>query len=290
MIGDVIRHVLLPALCILTAAGLPAQAIRALDVRSGARFEQSAAVRSNINASPAAASGSLQDQVVARVLCGDGWETVVVLFNTGTAPLAFRQFFLDAEGKPMPLSFRVYPDEQTATAAEAAGVLNPGSSLSMTLSAAEGFREGWSAIASADTRRALTGYAVIRRQARNGTFHFEANIPLSTMQDYSVYMRFDNTQGFRTELTLLNPATNLGADARLTYFSFSGEVLLIDSLSLKAGQQTTIVVPDIYPDLANKIGTVLVEANINRFSAVALRVNPSSGAVASLPALVSSSQ
>jgi hypothetical protein len=64
-----------------------------------------------------------------------------------------------------------------------------------------------------------------------------------------------------------------------------GRVLLIDALTLRPAQQMTLVLPDTYPDLANKSGSVLVEADINRFSVAGLRSNDAYGAIAALPTM-----
>ncbi|MGB9456315.1 MAG: hypothetical protein WCB12_09745, partial [Bryobacteraceae bacterium] len=60
---------------------------------------------------------------------------------------------------------------------------------------------------------------------------------------------------------------------------------LIDSVNLGAGQQTTIVLPNEYPDLANTSGTINVEANINVLSATAVRYNPAYGTIAAVPGM-----
>jgi hypothetical protein len=204
----------------------------------------------------------------------------------GTAPVAFRQFFMDADGKSTAVTFRADGDAQAMTAASAGAILNPGASLKLTVSGSEQpYQESWSVISDDGVQNSLSGYAVIRRRTTPGNFHFEAATPLSTMQDFSVYMPFDNTQGFRTQLTLVNPASNLPGQVRLTYRSLTGETLLIDALVMKPGQQMSIVIPDAYPDLANKAGNVFVEANINRFSAVGIRYNERSGAIAPVPRL-----
>ena len=224
------------------------------------------------------------NKVFAKIMCGDGWETALILLNMGTGSLTFRQFFKDADGSPMPVTFRGYPQPQVTTAPTAEGTLTPNSTVTLTIFDDKApLREGWSVLSYDEGQGRLGGYAIIRRRARTGDFDFEAIIPLSSMQDFSLYIPFDNTQGFRTQLTLLNPASNLAAQVRLAYLSVGGELLLIDSVVMKPGQQMTLVIPDTYPDLANKMGTVMVEANTNRFSATGLRYNPASGAIASVP-------
>lgn len=103
-----------------------------------------------------------------------------------------------------------------------------------------------------------------------------------------MYVPFDNTLGFRSQLTLLNPAGNLSSHVQLTYLDPKGKVLLTDSVTLQPAQQMTVILPDTYPDLANKSGSVLVEADIDRSSVTALRYNDAYGAVAALPVITRS--
>jgi hypothetical protein len=285
---DVTRRALLLAV-VLLAANLAAQTLEPVDVPASIHSARTAWTRSAKEAPQALGAAAAPEEMVARVVCGDGWETVIVLLNMGNAPVVFRQFFMDAEGMPMRVALRAYPDRDGVTAVAAGGSLNPGTRLSVAVSAVDGpQREGWAVIASAAPGNTLAGYTIVRRRGRSNGIYSETTLALSSMQDYSVYLPFDNTEGFRTHLTLVNPASNLPAETRLTYLGFTGEVLLIDSLVVNPGQQTTIVIPDVYPDLANKVGTVFVEANLNRFSAFGLRYNESSGVVAALPSLAPS--
>lgn len=269
-----------PALLLMAALELPGQSIASIDSFPDAGWSRMASALSNHADRKSGATAGSQDKVFPRIVCGNGWETAAIILNMGTAPLSFRQFFKDADGSPMPVKLAA------ATTSTFEGALAPNSTATLTICGDEGpFREGWSVLSYDETRGRLGGYAVIRRRAQGGDFNFEASIPLSNMQDFMAYMPFDNTQGFRTELTLLNPASNLAAQVRLSYFSAGGELLLVDAVVLKPGQQMTLALPDTYPDLANKMGTAMIEANINRFSATGLRYNPASGAIASVPAM-----
>jgi hypothetical protein len=61
--------------------------------------------------------------------------------------------------------------------------------------------------------------------------------------------------------------------------------MLIDSVNIGSGQQTTIVLPNDYPDLANQSGTIDLQANINVLSATAVRYNPAFGTIAAVPGM-----
>jgi hypothetical protein len=278
-----------PSLLLIAVGHLSAQVIQPIEPPDHLEDGRPASIRSQVPGSrPSAATGS-QNLVFAKIVAGDGWETAITLLNMGTNSVGFRQFFISPDGTPMTVTFRADPGGEAMTASAVECNLNPGSSLSLNVfDNKEPFREGWALLSYDESQGRLGGYAVIRHKERAGSINFEATVPLSSMQDFSLYVPFDNTQGFQTHLTLVNPASNLSAQCRLTYLSPAGQVLVIDSLLMKPRQQVTIVLPDSYPDLANKTGTVMVEAEINRFSVAGLRYNTASGAIAALPLMNSS--
>jgi hypothetical protein len=263
-----------------TAALLQAQTVPSPLSAHSASFRTAAA---SPNATPQVTT---QDQVLARVMAGKGWETNVVLLNTGAAPLTFSQLFVAADGTPRPFAIRTSTDAAPFTAPGVQATLNPNSSLTFTLiDTGEPLQEAWSLISYDASQGKLGGYATIRHRALGGSFSFETTVPLNAMQDFSVHVPFDNTQGFRTQLTLVNPASNLAAQAVLTYTNPQGQLMLIDAVTLQPGQQMTIVLPDTYPDLANRTGTISVEASLNRFSVLGLRYNEAYGAIAAVPGI-----
>ena len=227
-----------------------------------------------------------QGKVLPRILSDSHWETTVVLFNTGSASVAFQQFFFAADGKPSLYTIHAQEASEEVTASAVQGVLAPSSSLRLVLSDATGaVRDGWSLLTYDAGPGAVDGYAILRRKGLSAGLDSEVTVAFSSMRDYAVYTPFDNTLGFRSQLTLVNPAVNLSSQVRLTYRDPQGQVLLIDSLILQPQQQMTLVLPDTYPDLANRSGSVLVEADIDRFSVTGLRCNEAFGALAALPTM-----
>jgi len=227
-----------------------------------------------------------QSQVFTRIISGGGWETSIVLLNTSSAPVAFSQLFVAQDSTPRQFSVRSQADGSVLTTAGLQATLNPSSSLTFVLfDNGSPTQEAWSLLSYDASQGKLGGYAIVRHRALGGSFSFETTVPLSNMQDYSVHVPFDNTQGFRTQLTLVNPASNLPAQVNLTYTTPQGQIMLMDSLSLQPGQQMTISLPDTYPDLANTAGTISVEGNINRLSVFGLRYNDAYGAIAAVPTI-----
>ncbi len=232
-----------------------------------------------------AMAGSSYVKGFPRLLSGNGWETTIVLMDLGTSSVSFQESFLGTNGRAA--SFLVTADGSATnlTTSSLQGTIGPNQSMSFTLRSnnSSSLQEGWSLLTFTGSQDQLGGYAVLRHAS--GASSFEVTVPLSNMQDYSVRARFDNTGGFQTQLTLLNPASNMSAQVQLAYLNSQGQAILVDSLSLKPGEQTTLSLPNTYPDLANQIGTVAVFGNLNCLSVAALRFNPSSGAIAPVPVM-----
>jgi hypothetical protein len=255
---------LLPAVALIAAAGLPPVC----------------------SAADGPAAVQAQFRVFPRLLLGKGAETRIVLLNPGAAPVAFQQAFFSG-GKPAPLAIRSDFLVEDLTSSALQGVLMPGSSVTLTLSApSDDVQEAWSLLTY--NEGSVEGYAVVRRRAASGAFSFEAALPLGGTQDLSTYIPFDNTQGFRSQLTLVNPTSDRSAVVRLTCLDPQGRVVLMDAVTLAPAQQLTLVLPDTYPDLANKTGSILVETETDRLSVTALRQNINYGVIAALPSMTAS--
>ena len=227
---------------------------------------------------------TIQNRVFTRLLAGNGWETSVVLINLGGTSVSFKQFFLAADGSLNVFTVRPQAATIDLTTSSLQGLLAPNASASFLLpNLGNTVREGWSMLTYDGTQGSIGGYETIRHHAASGDFNFEVTIPINTLQDFSTHVGFDNTNGQLSALTLVNPAANLSTQVRLTYFTAQGQAILLDSVQLTPGAQMTLVLPNTYPDLANKAGMIAIDADINRLSVVALKYNSNSGALTVLP-------
>jgi hypothetical protein len=268
---------------ILPAVLLPAQSILPLDGGSELISRHHASLRLTKTTSLPAASTGAQDLVFPRIICGTGWSTKLVLVNAGSGPADFQLAFSTGDGLPSQFTVTTQPDIGTVAASGLQGTLGPNSSLNLSLAGGNTQQEAWGLLSVSGGQGMIGGYAVIRHTALGGVFSFETTIPVSAMQDTSLYVPFDNSLGFQTQLTIVNPASNLAAQVALVYRNPLGQIMLIDSVTVNAGQQMTIALPNEYPDLANQSGTIDLQANINILSAVALRYNAAFGTVAAIP-------
>ncbi len=272
-------------LLILPVALLPAQSILPVDGGSSLMARRDATLRSRRAPARPVATAGVTDLVFSRIICGTGWSTTLVLANAGPSSVDFQLAFSAADGESSQFVVTTQPDIGALTTSGLQGTLGPTSSLNLALTSSSPLQEGWGLLSYSGSQGTLGGYAIIRHTALGGAFSFETTIPLSNMQDFSLYVPFDNTLGFQTQLTIVNPATNLAAQVALTYRTPEGQVELIDAVNLGAGQQMTIVLPNAYPDLANQSGTIDLEANINVLSATAVRYNPAYGTISAVPGM-----
>jgi hypothetical protein len=267
----------------LPVALLPGQTIQPMDGGSGRAAKHEASFRRVKSPLKPGAIIAASDMVFPRIICGTGWTTTLVLVNAGASAVDFQLGFSGADGTPSQFSVATSPDIGTLTSSGLQGTLGPVSSLNLTLTSSSARQEAWGLLSYSSAQGTIGGYAILRHTALGGAFNFETTVPLSSMQDFSLYVPFDNTAGFQTQLTIVNPASNLAAQVSLTYRTPAGQVMLIDSVSIGAGQQMTIVLPNEYPDLANTSGTIDLEADINVLSALAVRYNPTYGTIAAVP-------
>ena len=270
---------------ILPAALLPAQSILPVDGRDQLIAGHNAFVGRSKPPAKTTASSGVQHMVFPRIICGTGWSTTLVLVNSASNSVDFQLAFSGSDGQPSQFSVATQPNIGTMTVYGLQGALGPTSTLNLTLASSSSLEEGWGLLSYSSAQGSIGGYALIRHSALGGAFNFETTVPLSNMQDVSFYVPFDNTAGFQTELTIVNPASNLAAQVSLTYRDPQGQVMLVDSVNLGAGQQMTINLPNTYPDLANKSGTIDLEADISVMSALAVRYNPAYGTIAAVPGL-----
>jgi hypothetical protein len=206
--------------------------------------------------------------------------------DLGSTPVTFRQSFLGNDGTPASFNVSVPTNNSSLTTSALQGAIGPYGTVSFTLTdGSSSPQEAWSLLTFDSAPNQLSGYATLRHRGAGGSLSFEATLPLSNMLDSSARMPFDNTRGFQTQLTLVNPASNLPAQVQLTYFSSQGQAILLDSLTLNPGAQTTLTLPNTYPDLANQAGTVAILANINCLSVTGVRYNPASGAISAVPVM-----
>jgi hypothetical protein len=213
------------------------------------------------------------DKIFPHLAIGGGWETVMVIVNMSGKPIDFTQRFFDPNGAPMAVTFKSIPEGKiTTTSAIAYHSAANGSFNSLMSGDPNVLQTGWSQLQYDETQGRLAAYAMFRQRNRGGTY--EALVPLSPYDDTKFFVPVDNLEGFATAIALVNPASNLKANVSLTFYDLNGKVAFQDSITLAPGAQVAFSIPGKYPGLASFVGTLYVQSDITRLSALGLRFNP----------------
>lgn|SRR3990167_1715768 len=226
---------------------------------------------------PRAALLGQSDTILPHIATGGGWETVMVIVNLSTVSVDFTQRFFNQSGAPMQVTFRSYPDLTLTTTSVAAGHLAPGQSFNFSLfDSTPATQVGWSSLSYNATNARLGAYAIFRQFRPSGQ-SFEALVPVSAFDDYKFFMPFDNIQGFITAIALANPASNLTGHVTITAKDITGAFISSYTLTMPPGTQQAFSLTDRMPALANRLGTLYVESDITRLSALGIRFNGNGG-------------
>ena len=221
-------------------------------------------------------------KIFPQIVVGDGWETTLVIVNLSDKRVNFLEQFFDNTGAPMKVAFRTIPEGKLTETSGAVAYLDPHESFNIRLfDAGTPLQQGWSWLVYDETQGRLGAYATFRQRV-TGRPDFEALVPLSPYDDWKFYMPFDNLNDFSTAIALVNTAANLSAQISLTFYDVNGVRLLSDMVTLPQSGSGAFAIPDRYPALKGKVGTVYVQSNVNRLSALGLRFNPQ-GAFSTIP-------
>jgi len=226
-----------------------------------------------------------QDKVLAQLVAGGDWETVVVLLNMTAVPMQYKLNFYDESGLPLPLTFVTFPDNQTVTDVGSVGRLLPGGSFNFSLSKDGPLRVSWAVLTYDDTLGRLGGNAVLRQYNADNVpgAIFEAVVPFSNLNDYKFFMPYDNQNGFQTAMALVNTGT-LTSQVSLTFLDNLGATQFVQTLTIPAGNHLAFSVPTQFPPSAGKFGTIYVQGSTSFLAGLGLRFNPA-GPFTSVPIL-----
>lgn len=223
--------------------------------------------------------------IFPHIVSGGGWETTIVIINMSPQPIPFVQRFFDESGVPVNLTYRSSAaDGKVIQNSVAAGLLQPNQILTLTLfDSGAPLQVSWSALDYDATLGRLGAYEILRQRGVSAARpDFEALVPLSSSDDYRFYLAVDNAEDFSTAIALVNPASNVSARVSLTFYDNLGNAVLQDVIALAPSCHTAFSIPDKYPVLKGRVGTLYVRSNTSRLSGFGLRFNPR-GAFSTVP-------
>jgi virginiamycin B lyase len=236
----------------------------------------------SLNIDPAAVLTSNAVRV-PQILDGAGWTTGFTIVNIDQVPVTFSFNFWDDSGNV--LAFPILngtPGLLTAT-------LNPGATyFAQSPGVATALQQGWAEVNATGKVGVMASFAL----ESSGTRGEEAAIS-GVQSGNSIFMPFDNTQGFTTAVAIANSNATQTLTVALTFLTDAG-VSSSANLVLPPKAHTAFDVPTAYPALANSRGSINFTASTADIAVTGLQFSPAAvGAITTLgttnPALVSSS-
>jgi YVTN family beta-propeller protein len=211
---------------------------------------------------------------IAQIADGAGWQTSIILVNTGSAPAPFSLTLMQPDGTPWNLPI---------TLADGAVLTDPipvgGSRIIETSGVATVLSQGWGQVA---TSGSIAGIAIFRQTLSTG-HDSEAAVPLISAKMQRFIVPFDNTQGFVTAVALANQNASQATTISVTLRDQDGKLLGNGSIDLEPLARSAFVLPSQFPITANTQGVVAFFAANVDISALGLRVNPQGSFTSILP-------
>lgn len=207
------------------------------------------------------------DEVIPQFVAGGGWRTSVTLVNMSDTAASFPvEFFTDA-GQPLRVPIE--------TLGNVTGVqITLPSKQTMTFSTGDlpDLVQGW-AFADLPTGQRIGGFATFRQRAP-GRPDFEAVVPISSQFEDHSFLLFDNTAGFSTGISLVNPSRSTITTVTVNVRDENGNRLLLDQFSLPVRTKQVFSMPDRWRESAGKRGSIEISATPGDFVVLGLRFNP----------------
>lgn len=266
------------ALLALTACGLSAQSIRPIPWKPSP-------IKGNGAVKTAASAGASvqafffpEDIIFPHLATGAGWETVFTLVNMSTRTVPAEILFFNQQGGELNVTIRALPSgEQAAGSAFELSLPSGGSSTFALVDTTPGqTRTGWAAVDYDTTGVRLGGFATFRQKIA-GRPDFEALVPMSSYEDYIFLLPVDETQGFITALAVCNPSGTFPAVVTLEMLDTGGNTVATRTLNLAPGGHTAFPIREQFPEMAGRMGTLVVESNTDRLAGLGLRFNTAGG-------------
>ena len=186
------------------------------------------------------------DGVVAQLVDGGSWKTIITLVNLDTTVTTYTINFYSDSGTPMSLQ------TTGGSGASITGTIPIGGSRVIeTLGTNLLLSQGWARVS---TSNKASGEAIFR-QSVAGRPDFEASMPIIVYVEGNDYiLPFDNATS-STGVAILNPLSS-GITVFATFRDQNGNKFLVDSFTMNPLQHMAFSLATQYPQSAGQIGTV----------------------------------
>jgi hypothetical protein len=245
--------------------------ISALGLRASPRYTLASIEPIDTASLPAAGTTA----TISQIADGGGWETTMILVNTGSAPAPVSVRFTQPYGTPWALQIA-----GTDGVSEYSDVIPVGGSRILdTAGYSPVLSQGWGQVI---TTGSVEGTAIFR-QRLSIVRDAEGAVPLSLSGMQQFVLPFDNTQGFATAIALANEDPSQSTAVSVTLRDLNGVLLGNGTVNLAPLGRSAFVVPTQFPMTGNVQGVAEFSSSNVTLSALGLRYNPI-GSFTSIPA------
>ena len=219
-----------------------------------------------------------EDVVFPHLATGNGWETEITLVNMSLGTLDFDIYFYNPQGSEFTVTLREQPNGEPITNSAFEVSLDSGASTTVVLvDTTPGLlRQGWAVVDYTGDDNRLGGHATFRQKIA-GRADYEALIPMSSYEDYSFLLPVNDSAGFITAIAMCNPAADVSANILVQLLDLDGDEIARREVVLGPQQHLATAIREWFPQVVGQYGTLYVESDTTRLSAIGLRFNTAGG-------------
>jgi hypothetical protein len=234
----------------------------------------------------------LLDFVLPEVIVGSGWTTSMVFTNLDSRTADFMVYFASADGQPLELPI-LQLENRASTAVTIQ--LAPFETVTVDLSEALGFRNGWAWFSSRNANQPvlLGGYVAIKHTTSEG--ETEATFPFGRVTENRLVVPFNAKGGNDMALSIIHPDIPDAPEAIVTlkFRDESGSEVESISGKIRALDKVSLLLTEAVPSIRDRSGSIVISSTGRQLTALAFRLSPS-GTISSvlptaMPNLASSS-
>jgi len=188
-------------------------------------------------------------QTLPHVADGNGFDTEVLLINTGTTSETYSMQFFNQSGAQV--TYQLDPAQSGMT-----GTIQPGAqAIVRTAGSGTSTHLGWGQVTASS---AVRGMVIYQQQASPTSFQ-EGSAPFA-LPSMHLFFPFDNTGGSTTSIGFVNPSSSQTAAVTFTVRYASGGTDNVPVFNVNPLQQIAETVASAWPNTANQRGLIEVNA------------------------------
>lgn len=222
---------------------------------------------------------SFVDLLGAHFADGGNWTTEFIFMNMGGVRMPAELRFFDSNGQEQGVSI-----EGLGRVSSVKFTLNPYASTRLrTVGGSGPVTQGYVILEPEDSFDHRIGATAIFRRKLPGIPTYEASVPFGPEFEKKAYFPFDHRNDYLSGVAFYNHSESFDAweELLLDFYGEGGALLSSRVLNLPPGHHTALSLTQQYPELAGKVGMMVVAINdppsrgvLSGFAIVGFRFNP----------------